>query len=232
MAVVKKTWKELTTNLSSVISALFTEASTLAGDVDTAFNTKYNTTLNSVSNALEMIRDDFLSPATTIWADMTIYMSSFKENDKRFIKVISDNLNKYLLFIKKMITDEGIKRDMIISRNYSNGTHSDGTDKNYFSETPQAELENFEDAIIRYASNLGKNNSSTDTRQNGSSGETTKSVNWDEQFKNLEFAFRNELVDYITRIPDMIYMNYCLDSRPFTEIRKEWYKHLKSLYNL
>ena len=231
MATIKKTWKELMTNQPSTLTAFFTATETLASQVDSAFNTKYGFSTN-VSGALSAIKTDFLNSTNSVWDEMPIYMSSFKWNDRRFILDLQDRLQKYLGFIKKMITDEGLKRRMIINRSYSNGTHSTGTDKNYFSETPQAELDNFENALIRYASNLGKNTNDTQTNQNGSSGETTTSTNWDEEFKNLEFAFYNDLVDFITRLPDMIYQNYCLDQRPFTEVRRDWWKHLKDLRDI
>ena len=231
--VVKKTWNELLTETNGITGIIDTTVINLGKDVDTSFNTKYEKGHTNLEGLLRDIKDYFLTSSdNNVWKELNIFMSSYKLKDFRFCRVIRDNLIKYLIFINKMINDEGIKRRMSTSRSFSNGTSSESEDKNYFSETPQATLDNFETAIIKYASNLGKNDVTSTTRQNGSNTENVNSANWEEEFKNLEFAFYNDLADYITRIPDMLYNNFCLDSRPCTEIRKASREAIKDLFNL
>lgn len=226
MAVVKKTWDELLQK-NNKMTNLFDNMSTLATAVDTAFNTKYNASTH-VADVLSDIKTDYLTVGSGLWKELEIFMSSFKEEDKRPYRTIQDKLTRYLVFFAKMITDDGLARSLITQRNFANNNHSGSTDKNYYSETPQIELSNFEEGI-KYASNLGKNESIMNSSQSGASGETVKSKSWDEELKNLRFAFYNDLVDFIVDLPNTLYNYYALDSRPAMSLIKASYDYRKNL---
>lgn len=207
----------------------------LGSALDSAFETKYGT-LTKVANALTDISNDYLKPSDSpnargLWEDLPIYLSSFKLKDRRVCLQVKDNLIRYLKFLLKMTNDEGLQRKMVVSRNFANSNSSSNTDKNVYSETPSIELQNFEEAI-KYASNVSRNDNTGSSSQSGASGETATNVNWEEALKNLQFAFYNEIVDYIISIPSELYNYYSLDSRPITELVKARREALYNLYSL
>lgn len=111
----------------------------------------------------------------------------------------------------------------------------------------------FDTAIADYASNLDRNKvsssssdsesgssrlqgsqedsatGSTETSNEGSSSTSVTGTTWEEGQKNLELVFYNELKEYIARIPEMIYNHYSIDTKPFTELQKDFYDYIKSL---
>ncbi len=214
-------------NLTQIID---NDLLTLAENMDTAFSTKYGQS-TQIKNALTCIKNDYLTPNTNLWADMDIFLSSFKLKDKRICIAIKDNLIRYIRFLTKMITDEGLSRSMSIDRGFTNSLSSGTQDKNYYSETPSMQLDNFEEAI-KYASNLSKNEGTTNTSQNGTSYERNNAKTWDEARKNLEYAFYNDLMQYIIKIPNELYMYYALDGRPVPELMKSMYDYMKTVINL
>lgn len=229
---IKKTWDELLTENNEIVDVIDSGIIALGTALDSAFNTKYGTS-TEVANALSCIKYDYLSLSTSedargLWSDLPIWLSSYKLKDRRPTIKIHDNLIRYLKFLIKMTTDEGIQRKMVVARNFTNNNSSSNTDKNVYSETPQLSLQTFEDAI-EYASNVSRNENTGSSSQSGSSGETSTNVNWEEALKNLQFAFYNEIVDYIISIPFELYNYYSLDSRPITELVKA---RKEALYNL
>ena len=235
MAVIKKTWDEMLTEDNEISNIIDSTVITLGSDLDTAFNTKYGSS-TKVAEALTDMSNDYLKPANSqnargLWEDLPIFLSSFKLKDRRPSLQVKDNLIRYLKFLTKMVTDEGITRKMVVARNFANNNSSSNTDKNVYSETPQLVLQDFEDAI-QYASNVSRNENIGSSAQSGASGETANNVNWDEALKNLQFAFYNEIVDYIISIPSELYNYYALDSRPITELVVARRKALRELYSL
>ena len=235
MSVIKKTWKELL-QANSNLNGCLNDQNILsqAEALDTAFSTKYGVATH-VKQCIQDMSDDYLSTdtesSTELWEDLEIFMSSFKVKDRRPIIKIKDNLLRYLRFLTKMIADEGLTRKMIVSRNFDNNNTSSNTDKNVYSETPSLDIQTFEDAIS-YASNVSRNDNEGESHQSGASGETATNVNWDEALKNIQFAFYNEIVDYITSLPSELYNYYSLDSRPITELIKYTRKTLFEIYHL
>ena len=208
---------------------------TLGTALDTAFNTKYSVS-TKVATALTDVSNDYLKPSNSenargLWEDLPIFLSSYKLKDRRPSIQIKDNLIRYMKFLAKMIADEGLQRKMVVSRNFNNTNTSHNTDKNVYSETPQLELQDFEEAI-QYASNVSRNDNEGGSTQAGLSGETATNVNWEESLKNLQFAFYNEIIDYIVAIPSELYNYYSLDSRPITELVKARREALYNLYRL
>lgn len=235
MAVIKKTWNEMLTEDNEIKDIIDSTIISLGTSLDNAFNTKYGST-TKVAEALTDVSNDYLKPSDSqnargLWEDLPIFLSSFKLKDRRPSIQIKDNLIRYLKFLAKMVTDEGLTRKMIVNRNFSNRNTSHNTDKNVYSETPQLELQSFEDAIA-YASNVSRNDNEGGSTQAGNSGETANNVNWEEALKNLQFAFYNEIVEYIVSIPSELYNYYSLDSRPITELVKARREALYNLYRL
>ena len=233
--VVKKTWNEILQENNEVSTLIDSGIIALGTELDSAFNTKYSVS-TKVATALTDILNDYLLTSNSdnargLWEDLPIYLSSYKLKDRRASVQIKDNLIRYLKFLIKMTTDEGIQRKMIISRNFSNTNTSRNTDKNVYSETPQLSLQSFEDAIA-FASNVSRNDNEGGSTQAGTSGETANNVNWEEALKNLQFAFYNEIVDYIISIPSELYNYYSLDSKPITELIKARKEALYNLYHL
>lgn len=234
MAVVKKTWDELILENSTIEDIVTRDIIDLAEQLDQKFNTKYGVSTR-VQVCLTLVNNDYLTAVSHegngLWEDLPIYMSSYKVNDKRMCMQISDNLTRYLRFLIKMIEDEGVSRKLQIQREFSNRNTSHNTDKNVYSETPQLELQSFEEAI-NYASNVSRSDNSGGSTQQGGSGETSTNVNWDEALKNLRFAFYNEIIDYIISIPSELYNYFSLDSRPITELICARRKALHNLFDL
>lgn len=234
MAVVKKTWNELMTENSSIEDIITSDVITLSQNLDTEFNTKYGIKTR-VEDCIKLVSQDYLltvdNGGNGLWEDLPIYMSSYKVKDRRMCIQISDNLIRYLRFLIKMIADEGLQRKMVVSRNFNNLNTSHNTDKNVYSETPQLQLQTFEEAI-NYASNVSRSDNEGGSTQSGLSGETATNVNWDEALKNLQFAFYNDIIDYIISIPSELYNYFSLDSRPITELVCARRKALHNLFNL
>lgn len=232
---MKKTWDEILQEDNEITTIIDSDVITLATNLDSAFNTKYGVT-TKVATALTDIANDYLKPSNSenargLWEDLPIFLSNYKLKDRRPSIQIKDNLIRYLRFLTKMITDEGLQRKMVVNRNFNNSNTSNNTDKNVYSETPQLEIQTFEEAIS-YASNVSRNDNSGSSTQAGTSGETATNVNWEESLKNLQFAFYNEIIAYIVSLPSELYNYYALDSRPITELVVARRKALCDLYRM
>ena len=229
--VIKKEWNELVTQ-NSLTSIVDNDTMSLATALDSAMNTKYGTS-SKISTLLTHIKSDYLTASQDgVWYKLPIWLSSYKEGDKRVVYGLNDRLNKYLRFFTKMITDDGLARQMSIDRGFENHSGESDTNKRYDSDTPQEELDNFETAIIKYASGLSKDQRSRTANQNGTSYERAKNLSWDEGMKNLRLVFYNDLVEFISSIPQIVYNYYCLDSRPFPDLVREYYKGLFNAFTL
>ena len=233
--ILKKKWIELLQennvgdySVDSLgIYALITE-------VDNLFTYQCNpdaTNYNRIKRLYEEIVDHFLTnvEADNYWADMPIFISSYKFKDKSPFGELLLRLTQYLGFYKRILTDEGLARSVVTHREYSNTGESDGNNKNYNSETPQITLNNFDDAI-KYASNLSKNEDHTESSTSGDSDLSVKSKSWDEEEKNLKYIFYNDLCDFIRKMPQWIYAQYSLDSMPSYDIVKETFNYFKDMY--
>lgn len=229
--IVKKEWNELVTQ-NSLANIIDNDSITLAGALDTAMNTKYSTS-SKISTLLTHIKSDYLTASTDgVWYKLPIWLSSYKEKDKRVLYGLNDRLNKYLRFYTKMITDDGLARQMSIDRGFTNASADADTNKRYDAETPTEELDNFESAIIKYASGLSKDQRNRTLNQNGTSYERAKNLSWDEGMKNLRLVFYNDLVEFISSIPNIVYNYYCLDSRPAPDLVKAYYEGLFNAFRV
>lgn len=237
MAVKKIKWKELMNNLSA--DDVFDDISEELGAIDEALNgylsESYSLTpLTSLASYIEtnIVTDD----SDGMWADMPIWLSSYYEKDKRFILLMQNKLREYISFYKKILTDEGVQRHLVYSKEYENDGNSNnnerGTNSNvpqnsnlYDSEHPESNAK-FDQAIADYASSINKNKSDTTSHTEGTSGTTISGTTWEEGKKNIQMLFFNELKDYIMTIPERIYSYYALETIPAPDLVKRFIQHL------
>ena len=240
MAIMKRKWDELITNVEA--HDILDDMSQEAQYIDSKLNEKSESfRSHDLEDLVTYVRNNLLS-VNGVWKDLHIYTSSFKWNDRRIIHLIKNKVREYMLFYRKLVTDDGVSRNLSYAKNYENSGSASSIERGTNSETPQnSSLYNpsqpesdslFDEAIADYASNINKNKASSSSSNEGNSTTVVTGGTWDEQKKNLELVFFNELKEYIISIPDRIYSWYALDTVPFTELqvmRGEYYKELANL---
>lgn len=236
---MKKKWSELLTKNLGVIELFVGDGSgtTLIPNLIATIDEKYDAILpmgeddepsERLTKALGEL-GKYLSATNSAWKDMPIYMSSYKWEDERIFTSLYSKLIEYLGFYNRILTDSGVAKKIVTHRTYSASASSSGESKDYDSETPQANLDNFDDAI-KYASRLGKSEDSASKENEGESDFTLTQTNYDESLKNLKIIFYNDLVGYILRIPEIIYDYYSLDTMPVNELVKEYNAYIREMY--
>lgn len=191
---------------------------------------------------MKYVDDGFLHDENNVWEDLNIYVSSFKENDKRFILLLKNKLREYLGFYKKILDNSGVQRALLYSKTYENDGNANSVERGTNSQTPQnSSLYNpqspesdalFDQAIADYASAIDKQKAHSDSHSEGGSDTTVSGTTWEEGKKNLQLLFFNELKDYLMSIPERIYAYYSLDTVPFMELHKmrlEYFQQIKEM---
>ena len=207
----------------------------LITEVDALFTATYSEVYGANDHRLlyiyNEIADYYLTNNETYnyWADMPIYVSSYRFKDKTPFGELNLRLTQYLGFYKKILTDKGLARSVTTHREYSNEGESDGNNKNFNSETPQINIDNFDDAI-KFASNLAKNEDHTESSTSGESDLSVTSKSWEEAEKNMKYIFYNDLCDFLRKIPQWLYSQYALDSMPTPDLVKETFNYFKDIY--
>ena len=225
--VQKKLWTELvaTNHFENVISA---DVLNLAGTIDTLMSEKFDIT-TSIRTYLTYINSSFFSSeGNNQWSGLHIFLSSYSIGDQRFVYLLNDKLKKYLGFYNKFISQDGLAKTITVNRDYEDHSGSRNENRNIHSELPQIELDNFEDGI-KYASTLDKDTASGTVNTNGENSETRNEVTWDEAMENLRTMLFNDLIDYITHIPTMLFNHYSLDTMPYFEIIKSTFRYFENL---
>lgn len=233
MSLLKKTWNDLITEHVTALSNMCLPLYDLLSNIDEKFYAKISegTSPLYLSELLPYISENFFTPNNSLWDEMPIYVSSYKFSDKRIINEISVRLLQYIGFYNKILTDDGVAREVVTHRTFASEGDNSGDYKNYESETPQIGLTNFDEAI-NYASRLEKNEDSRHTEKSGSSDYELKSFNWDEALRNMKLVFYDDLVRYINRIPELIYNYYSTDEIPVGESIKGYFDMLKDLRDI
>lgn len=238
--IQKKTWDELITNNEA--HDILDDVAQEAQYIDSKLNEQTQSfRSHDLEDLVTYVRTYMLS-INGVWKDLPIYVSSFKFNDKRIIHLIKNKVREYLLFYRKLVTDNGVSRNLSYVKNYTNAGTASSVERGTNSETPQnsslynpAQPESdslFDEAIADYASNINKNKASSESSNEGNSETLVTGGTWEEQKKNLQLVFFNELKEYIISIPDRIYSYYSIDTIPFTELqvfRGKYYKDLADL---
>ena len=239
MAVKKITWKQLMSNLSS--ADLFSGLEAELANIDSALNDSldsYNQT--PIKDVVTYIKTYIVTDSNNgIWKELPIYVSSFKENDLRFMHLLKAKIREYLGFYYKILTDEGVQRHLVYAKSYDNDGNSSAIERGFNSNTPQNSMlynaveatadTNFDQAIADYASNIDKNKSKTTSHTEGTSDTTVSGTTWEEGKKNVELFFFNELKDYLFSLPERIYHHYSLETVPAPELFKKFIEHLEEV---
>ena len=223
---MKKTWNQVIEQNSpdSIITGVITDLE----HIDTLLNLHSEGISSSYLKDLANHVKTALLSVNGIWKDLPIFVSSYKFADKRIIHLISNKLREYVLFYEKLVTDDGVSRHLSYAKEYSNEGSASSTDRGINSETPQnsslydsQQPESdalFDQAIADYASNINKSKASQSSSNEGSSTTVVTGGTWEEQKKNIQLIFFNELKEYIVSIPDRIYSWYSIDTVPVPEL--------------
>lgn len=241
--IKKLTYKELMTNnkfttqLSKFNLSSNTDLKNLIEAVDNLFKAKVNfTSYNVLYNTFNYVAENFLYQGSTsgLWDDMKIFISSYKENDVRPLFKIYENLIQYLGFYKELITNNGLAKEIITHREYEDNSTSKSKNGDAGSETPQIDILDTEgnlnfDEAMKYASSVSKSEGEASQDRDGESDITVTSKSWEEKMKNLRLVFFSELNGYISSIPALIYNSYALETRPYTQLIKDYIENIEAI---
>ena len=245
MAIMKKTWNQLITSVDA--QDIFDDISQELESIDNYFNSNLVSFRSKDLKDLMLYVDRYLLKPSqlegevyiNVWQDLPIYVSSFKFSDRRFILLLKNKLREYVGFYLKLVQDSGVSRNLSYKKDYLNSGEASSVERGSNSETPNysalydsthPESDSlFDQAIADYASNINKTKASSTNRNAGSSLTEVTGSTWEEQKKNLELVFFNELKDFIASLPERIYSYYAVDTVPFTELTREYFKYLYSL---
>lgn len=230
MAVKKIKWNQLMSNIDA--QDIFDDTEQELIYIDNKIN-QFSQSYASkpLRDLMKCVDDNFLkSSNSNIWKNLDIYLSSYRENDKRFVLLMKNKLREYLGFYSKILTDTGVQRSLVYAKTYNASGSASSVERGFNSATPQnsslydsthPESDSlFDEAIANYASSIDKNKASSQTSSQGGSRTNVSGVTWEEQKKNLQLLFYNELKDYITSIPERLYSYYCLETIPAPELFK------------
>lgn len=238
MSVMKKTWIQILENKPTLS---LTEFDSLFEDIDELLNSMVSEDLSIslMKDIYDDVIEDYLSTDETknVWKDLPIFVSSFKLRDKRIFNLIKLKILQYLGFYKRILSDGGVARTVLTHRSYTDNNESSGTNRSQYSETPQVDVNEGTiptfDETLDYLSNVSKNNDEIESERTGESDLSVTSKSWDEELKNLNMLFYNAICEYISKIPEIIYNYYSLDSYPVPELMCksiEYYKALRDIY--
>lgn len=239
--IIKKKWSQLSTE-NSFISILGTDELSALQEIDTLLRTLSSLQFTKLEDVAKMVKQDFLA-STGNWKDMPVFLSSYKEYDKRVLTKIQYNLYQYIAFYKKLLTDEGVGRKIVTQHNYQSNRTGKNKNTGLNSQTPQytglynnieQKLSNteLEKALANYASDISRDESDTQQNDSGASGTTITGSSWKESLDNLKMLYFNELIDYIISIPNMVFNYYALDSYPLPELCKMYFENVKATFSL
>ena len=76
---------------------------------------------NELYDLMKYVDDYHLKDSDNlVWKGLDIYVSSYKERDRRFILLLKNKLREYIAFYKKVLTDSGVQRALIYGKTYEN----------------------------------------------------------------------------------------------------------------
>ena len=239
MAVKKITWKTLIQQINA--NTIFTSAENELIAIDNLIN-EYTEGISTkeLRDLMNYTKQYFFDVTNyNIWNNLELYVSSFYENDKRFILLLQNKLREYIVFYKKILTDEGVQRALKYAKTYENDGSASSTERGTNSVTPQnSSLYDsthpesdalFDQAIADFASAIDKNKTSSTSHAQGGSTTDVTGVTWEEGKKNLSLLFFNELKDYIMSLPERVYAYYSLETLPVPELAKKFMAYMQEV---
>lgn len=239
--IIGKKWNDMLANIPT--QDYFTNIDDTLEEIDTLVNDK-GISINSVLSSLfTCVKNDYLTVDTNLWKDLPIYLSSYKLNDKRVWYVLKQKLIEYCGFYKKLLTDDGVSRRIATHHSFDTDRDNTSDTKNIDSNTPNytglfdSETETitnakFEEAIANFASDMSHAKGVGHQDDSGESDTVITGYSWTEAEKNIRYVYFNELVDFIARIPEMIYDYYSLDTYPTPVLVREYFKNIKASFDL
>lgn len=240
MAVKKIKWVSLMAqiNPSNIISSYYTDFSA----IDALLNEQVSSSASSLNNLAVSVAGFLSSTPSNKWADLDIYVSSWKERDDRFVLLLQNKMREYVGFYKKILTDEGVQRHLVYAKTYNATGSASSSERGTNSTTPQnSNLYDpqhpesdalFDEAIANYASSIDKNKASSTTSSQGGSTTNVTGTTWDEEKKNLQLFFYNELKEFIMSLPERIYSYYSLEAIPAPELFKKMLEYLSQVRDI
>lgn len=239
MAVKKIKWSTLMSNLS-ICSAL-ADLTAVIDEIDDLLNENISSSEDYLRALFDNVEGVF-HPQTSIWKDMPIFISSYKEHDARFANLLCNKVREYINFYYKILTDSGVQRALAYSKSYSNSGSSSSQERGTDSVTPQnASLYDsqhpesdslFDQAIADFASSINKTKGSTTSSTSGSSSTNVSGTTWEEAKQNLKLMFFNELKDYLMSLPERVYAYYSLETMPIRFLHEEFINYIKGLESI
>ena len=239
MAIKKIKWLTLVTQIDA--QDIFDDIEQELITIDNSINA-YLGSLRSkeLRDLMEYVDDYHLKPSDSlIWKDLDIFVSSYKENDRRFILLLKNKLREYVAFYKKILDDSGIQRALVYAKSYENDGNASSIERGLNSTTPQnsnlydsSHPESdalFDQAIADFASAIDKNKASSNSHSEGGSTTNVTGVTWEEGKKNIQLLFYNELKEYIMSIPDRIYSYYSIETIPVPELAKKMFSFISEV---
>lgn len=241
--VQKMTWEQLMTKvMPSRLTSAYSDLSSLVNNVKTLQQTLIGSSvIGDIMYEVGVVLCRNFSVQSP-WKNLSIWTSSFKSEDCRYVALLLQKATEYAGFYKKILTDEGVQRALLYSKTYNNKGNTSSTERGYSSQTPQnsnlypsgqtPEDTLFDQAIANYASALDKNKASSESSSSGGSKTNVTGVTWDEAKKNMQLMFYSELCQYLATIPEKIYAYYSLDTMPAPELFKQMRNYLKDSMDL
>lgn len=169
----------------------------------------------------------------SIYKDIKIMCLSQKYYRSDIFENISFNLNRYIGYLKKFITDNGFARKVIEKRTLKEDSTSDGTSRSYNSDTPQVSGVSDETLdTLEFLSNATKDVDSASSNREGEYTREIDTISFKEQKENFAILYEEAILDYIFSIPMIVYDFYSMRHLPlsFTKERMlDYYKELKEL---
>lgn len=239
MAIKKIKWKTLVTQIDA--QDIFDDTEQELIFIDDKINAlTHSMRSKELRDLMKYVDDYHFSPSNTlVWENLDIYVSSFKEHDKRFILLLKNKMREYIGFYQKILTDSGIQRALVYAKTYENDGNASSTERGIDSATPQnsnlydsAHPESdalFDQAIADFASSIDKNKASSESHSEGGSTTNVTGTTWEEGKKNIQLLFYNELKEYIMSLPERIYSYYSIDTIPAPELAKKFLAHLEEV---
>lgn len=169
---------------------------------------------------------------TKDWNDLDIGVSSFGINQLRVLDITNKYI-QYVIWATKVVSDDGIAGIISNSRILGEKGVNTGKSKDTNSDLPQVDVNSqsqFE-LDMSYVSNINNNDSSSNYNRDVNETTNMKSRTWEQEVKNLQMVYMNEIVDYITKLPYTIYKAYSLDATPVPLLISNYMKSFKDLYN-
>lgn len=232
--IEKKLWSNLIEVLDyTLMRNTRTLLTTLVFDSSDSY--RKDTLINVFNETMKLLGYSYpsasLNPSLSSWKDLPIWISSYKPFTRNeYVNKVFFDLMRYINAYSFLLINNGFARSIVRKGALSSSTDSSSKNKDYNSETPQVSSNDEALDNLEYLSNASKsfNTSTSSVSQNDNVEETSKT--WEDEKKNLELVYYNDITNYIMRIPYLIYDYFALDTYPYPDAIERFYENLKVIY--